>query len=555
MTPPVTAADTRLLEGLPIPAAIVVRREGALPAIIQRNAAYRALAARPVADGQSLLELPVVRAALAQVLGGKAVERAFEAAEDDELSGRHFSIKLARLPDVADGVPACLLSVVDRTAEKRNERNLRTEMLRDSLTGLPNRVAFSEAIEAALDGRAAHAVLVVDVNRFSRINESMGALTGDELLITFARRLLSGLRSGDLLARTGGNEFGVLLQAPGGLADALAAADRIGAALAAPFRMSEMEIRVDCAVGCALVEAGGEGDPETLFRNAQFACKQAKLAGEPQVYEPREASAARRRFSLETDLRRALDRDELTLAFQPLIELSSSRVAGFEALARWHHPVRGPIPPAEFIQVAEESGLILHLGRWALDAAARTATAWDRQVGRELPLYVSVNVSPIQIARDNVAAAVSDAMRASGLSGRRMSFELTENAIVREPARAAKVLNALKGLNASVAMDDFGTGYSSLAYLQRLPIDVLKIDRSFISGMLDDEDSVSIVRAVLGLAEALGMQTTAEGIESAELAARLNALGCTYGQGFYHARPLSATAALDYWLDRNAPAS
>ena len=471
--------------------------------------------------------------------------------EGDGVGRRFLKLKLAPLTPDSGGVRRCLLSVVDRTVQVQAENNLRAEMLRDSLTGLPNRLAFTDFVERAGEGSARdleHAVLIVDMLRFSRINESMGSLAGDELLITFARRLISALRAGDLLARTGGNEFGVLVSLRRGVADALAAAERIQDVMAAPFRLSEMEIRVECAIGISLMHKGQ--DPEELFRNAQFAVKQAKAAGKPQVYEPKEASAARRRFSIETELRRALDKDQLKLFYQPLIDLKSGAVAGFEALARWTHDDRGEISPSEFIPVAEESGLILTLGRWAMDRAAATLAEWDREIGTTLPVYVGVNLSAIQVARDDIADVVQSALNSSGLDGSRLTLELTESSIVQDPARAQRVFEALKALDATVAMDDFGTGYSSLAYLQRLPIDVLKIDRSFVTGMMVDPDSVAIVRAVLSLADALGMSTTAEGIETVELATTLATLGCASGQGYYFARPLEPDAALEYWKAR-----
>jgi diguanylate cyclase (GGDEF)-like protein len=474
-----------------------------------------------------------------------------EIAEGEGLARRFLTLKLSPLSPGEGGTPRCLLSVVDRTVEVRAENNLRAEMLRDSLTGLPNRLAFGEAIERAgekMSRDVDHAVLIVDMLRFSRINESMGGLAGDELLITFARRLVLALRSGDVLARTGGNEFGVLVSLRRGVEDAMKAAERVQQVMAAPFKLSELEIRVECAVGVALMQAGQ--DPEELFRNAQFAVKQAKAAGRPQVYEPKQATEARRRFSIETELRRALDKDELKLFYQPLINLKTGEVAGFEALARWHHDDRGEISPTEFIPVAEESGLILQLGRWAMDQAATTLARWDRETGEKLPLYVGVNLSAIQVARDDIAAVVSSALNSSGLTGDRLTLELTESSIVQDPVRATRVFDALKALDATVAMDDFGTGYSSLAYLQRLPIDVLKIDKSFVSGMMVDPDAVAIVRAVLSLAEALGMSTTAEGIETVELATTLATLGCASGQGYYFAKPLEADAALEYWKSR-----
>ena len=474
-----------------------------------------------------------------------------EFSEGEGINKRFLRIKVSPLSAAGPDQPRCLMSVVDRTVEVRAENNLRAEMLRDSLTGLPNRLAFSEAIETAGDkvGRdLEHAVLIVDMLRFSRINESMGSLAGDELLITFARRLILALRAGDVLARTGGNEFGILVSLRRGVEDALKAAERIQDVMTAPFKLSELEIRVECAIGVALMHAGQ--DSEELFRNAQFAVKQAKAAGRPQVYEPKQATEARRRFSIETELRRALDKDQLELFYQPLINLKNGEVAGFEALARWTHEDRGEISPTEFIPVAEESGLILQLGRWAMDRATQTLADWDKRSGEELPFYMSVNLSAIQIARDDVAGLVESALRSSGVAGTRLSLELTESAIVQDPVRATRVFDALKSLDASLAMDDFGTGYSSLAYLQRLPIDVLKIDKSFVCGMMVDPDAVAIVRAVLGLAEALGMSTTAEGIETVELATTLATLGCASGQGFYFARPLEAHKALEYWKSR-----
>ena len=476
--------------------------------------------------------------------------------EIDYVSGegpqkKFLKLKLAPLTTDSIGEPRCLLSVVDRTVEVQAENNLRAEMLRDSLTGLPNRLSFTETIESRGTGTgrdADYAVLVIDMLRFSRINESMGSLAGDELLITFARRLISALRGGDILARTGGNEFGILVGLKRGVVDALAAAARIQQVMSTPFKLSEMEIRIECAIGVALMQPGQE--PEELFRNAQFAVKQAKAAGKPQVYEPKEASAARRRFSIETELRRALDRDQLKLFYQPLIDLKSGAVAGFEALARWNHEDRGEISPSEFIPVAEESGLILQLGRWAMDKAAMTLAEWDQAAGKKLPLYVGVNLSAIQVARDDIAEVVSSALRSSGLTGDRLTLELTESSIVQDPGRATRVFEALKALDTTVAMDDFGTGYSSLAYLQRLPIDILKIDKSFVSGMMRDPDAVAIVRAVLSLADALGMSTTAEGIETVELATTLATLGCASGQGYYFAKPLEADAALEHWKSR-----
>jgi diguanylate cyclase (GGDEF)-like protein len=549
------ADDSALLDALPIAAGVFGLRDGKLwvHALNQRFFELAGCNADPDAFAEMFKHY-------AESTSGTFVEAyltdpsqapdELDLAEGEGPQRRFLKLKLAPLDADSKGEPRCLLSVVDRTVEVQAENNLRAEMLRDSLTGLPNRLSFTETVEArGADPRELdHAVLVVDMLRFSRINESMGSLAGDELLITFARRLMSALRGGDILARTGGNEFGVLVGLKRGVEDALAAAERIQQVMATPFKLSELEIRIECAIGVALMHVGQ--DAEELFRNAQFAVKQAKAAGKPQVYEPKEASAARRRFSIETELRRALDKDQLKLFYQPLINLKSGEVAGFEALARWQHDDRGEISPSEFIPVAEESGLILQLGRWAMDKAAQTLANWDHQAGEKLPLYVGVNLSAIQVARDNIAEVVASALKSSGLAGNRLTLELTESSIVQDPGRATRVFEALKALDATVAMDDFGTGYSSLAYLQRLPIDVLKIDKSFVTGMMRDPDAVAIVRAVLSLADALGMSTTAEGIETVELATTLATLGCASGQGFYFAKPLEAEAALEYWRSR-----
>ncbi|MDX3884854.1 putative bifunctional diguanylate cyclase/phosphodiesterase [Edaphosphingomonas fennica] len=546
------------LNALPIAAAIVTQKpDGAIELLA--NERFEMLDSLsgiiPIRPGAAapLIEREPLKRALQTFLAGDKRGHEFGWQDGDGVGGRHFVVRLGRLSAYDDGTRRCVLSLIDRTAEVENERSLRAEMTHDSLTGLPNRVAFGEALDAVLacDDPVGHAVLIVDLTRFSRINESMGSIAGDELIITVARRMVASLRAGDMLARIGGDEFAILLTLTDGPGDALHAARRIQATMTAPFRISDLEIRIDCAIGCALVSDRAAG-AEDLVRNAQFALKRAKASGRVEVYQPGEVSKARHRFSLETELRRAIDSDSLTLAFQPLINLQTNRVAGFEALARWEHEALGLISPTEFIPVAEESGLIVPLGRWAFETALSTLAQWDATQGEAVPIHIGVNVSAIQLARDDVSSAVEGALRRAGITGERLTLELTESSIVQDPERATRTLQGLKELDAKIAMDDFGTGYSSLAYLQRLPIDILKIDRSFVTGMLGDRDSVAIVRAVLGLADALGMDTTAEGVETFELAQTLAALGCSCGQGFYFARPLAADEALAYWRSRNA---
>jgi diguanylate cyclase (GGDEF)-like protein len=553
------AVRQRYLDALPIAAAILTLSDE--PYVECANEQFRFITQWDERLGERRIsEMPLLRAGpigtrLAVFIKGNDQAAQFDTADGRSIGGRHFTVRFARLTLMPGQPLRCLVSLIDKTAQIETEASLRSEMLRDSLTGLPNRSAFNEKVEAVLEDPSfrpgGYAVLAVDMTRFSRVNECMGAMAGDELLITFARRLVSALRPSDVLARTSGDEFGILMRLDRGPTDALRAAERIKAVLTLPFRLSELEIRVDCAIGCALLNQGTASADE-VFRNAQFALKNAKALGTTQIYEPVQAEAVRRRFSMETELRVAIETDRLTLAYQPLIELKTGQIAGFEALARWTDDEGRVISPTEFIPVAEESGLIVQLGRWALAAATRTLADWDRQAGRELPIGVSVNMSPIQISRDDVAAAVSAALGASGIAGERLTVELTEGAIIQDPEAAAKALNALKRLDARVAMDDFGTGYTSLASMQLLPIDALKIDRRFIAAMMDDGDSAAIVHAILSLAKALGMETTAEGIDSAELAHGLAELGCTYGQGFYFAEALPADAALAYWRERNA---
>jgi diguanylate cyclase (GGDEF)-like protein len=552
------AARQTYLDALPIAAAIISALPDE-PLLDAANELFRSIAEWDERLGERRLnQIPMLRtgplaARLATFLKSNDPAHQFETSDGRPIGGRHFTVRFARLKAMPGQPKRCLISLIDKTAQVETEKSLRSEMLRDTLTGLPNRFAFNERVDAVLADpnfiEGGYAVLAVDMTRFSRVNECMGALAGDELIITFARRLVSALRPTDMLARTSGDEFGILLRLDRGLADATRAAERIKAVLTLPFRLSELEIRVDCAIGCAILNQGVTSADEVL-RNAQFALKRAKKTGSTQIYEPIQAQAVRRRFSMETELRCAIEAEGLSLAFQPLVQLESGKVAGFEALARWEHE-GSPISPSEFIPVAEESGLIVQLGRWALETAMNTLRDWDHETGTLLPLNISVNLSPIQISRDDVAAAVSGALASSGIAGRRLTLELTEGAIIHDPDRVAKALNALKKFDVRIAMDDFGTGFTSLASLQKLPIDILKIDQSFVSHMLADGDSTAIVRAILSLARALGMETTAEGIDSDDLAEMLTELGCTYGQGYHFSEPLNASEALAYWLSRS----
>jgi diguanylate cyclase (GGDEF)-like protein len=537
------------LELLPIPAVMVTIADATFR-FEEVNTPFRLAGLGTSAD----------RSPLAQLLGGRV--RSFLASSRDSeqfpwqvgeaVDCRHYRVMLAR-SRLEPGF-RCLVTLVDQTSEVRTEHSLRREMLTDSLTGLPNRAGFSDRLEELIEGEAAPkegcAVLVVDLDRFSRVNACLGSLAGDELLITVARRLKGSLRARDTLARIGGDEFAILLTLDEGREEANRAAMRIQATLATPFRLSDLEFRVACSIGVAF-SSDEERDAEALIRHAQFAVNRAKVSGAAEVYQRQAFVIAREQFAIETALRRAIDDEALTLQFQPIIDLATGQVTSFEALARWTDEAGTVHSPADFIPVAEESGLIVPLGRWAIAHAAWTLADWDKRAGGDCGVRVAVNISAIQIQRDTIAPVVEQALAASGLSGDRFTFELTESAVITDPDRVAATLHALRALGATLAMDDFGTGYSNLGHLQKLPIDVLKIDQSFITDMLTDRDKVAIVRAILSLAQTLGMRTTAEGIESNELGQTLAALGCTKGQGYAYSRPLDPDAAFAYLAERN----
>jgi diguanylate cyclase (GGDEF)-like protein len=534
------------IDALPVPAALIRPMARGNFRLHASNAAFDRLSLSPAG-----VDAPI------ELL--RAIERASQYPDESQEfscqlgegpAARDLRGSIGPLPTESGDDGLFLLTLIDRTQEMMTERNLRRELVSDSLTGLPNRAGFEELVEqrARVEGPGAdHAILLLDLARFSRINEHIGPMAGDELIITVARRLKSSLRSGDILARTGGDEFAISSRVAGGRADVREMARRIRGCFDHPFRIGELKVSVDCALGCA-IQPAADTDVADQIRHAQIALKRAKQTDRIEIYEPEAAMLSDNRFGLETELRNAIEEDRLHLAFQPLIELASGRVAGFEALARWDNSSGHSVSPTEFIPIAEDSGLIVPLGQWAIGKAAAVLAEWDQQNGGVIvDAYFSVNVSAIQLVRDDVAAVVRQALETHKIGGERLMIELTESAIIGDPDLALSVLSELKALDARVAMDDFGTGYSNLAYLQRLPIDVLKIDRSFVEHMVEDRDKVAIVRTIQSLAEVLGMKTTAEGVETADQARLLSALGCDFGQGFLFARPMDGVAALDYW--------
>ncbi|MDR6787643.1 diguanylate cyclase (GGDEF)-like protein [Sphingomonas sp. BE138] len=528
------------LELVPIPLALVV----VVPGESRIEMHNRAFARARLTDEPQIM--PLVEAFLAS--GSMTEERDWQTGATVER--RHYRVNLSRL--LHRGRPSCIVSFVDQTAEVRTEETLRREMATDSLTGLPNRSGFTDALEASIAAATpCWAVLMIDLERFSRFNACLGSLVGDELLITVARRIKGALRHSDTLARTGGDEFGVLLSIDADREEVDQVARRIRDALATPFRLGDYELRVSCAIGIAFGDAE-VADPEDVIRHAQVAMKKSKATKNAESYQTRALDSARAEFAMETALRRAIEGERLNLVYQPICDLATGRVNGFEALARWTDEYGVRHEPSRFIPVAEESGLIVPLGRWALDRAVRTLAEWDERAGGFCGVTVAVNLSPIQLQRDSIPGIVQRALHDSGVAGERLKLEITESALIADPDRIARVLTGLKKLGVTIAMDDFGTGFSNLASLQKLPIDVLKIDRSFVTGLLTDRDKVAIVRAILGLSQALGMATVAEGIEANEVGQTLAALGCTFGQGYAYARPLDPEDAYAFLRERNA---
>ncbi len=418
----------------------------------------------------------------------------------------------------------------------------------DALTGMPNRVLFMDQLGRALErtkyvSNYQFAVFFLDLDRFKLVNDSLGHLIGDQLLIAAARRLKSCLHSGDIVARLGGDEFAILLQEIKHASDATNVAERIQNALSQPFNLNGQEVFSTVSIGIALSETGYE-HPEDLLRDADTAMYRAKALGKArcEMFDTEMRDRAVARLQLETDLRRALERREFRVYYQAITSISTGRISGFEALLRWQHPLRGLISPEEFISIAEENGLIVPIGQWVLLQACNQMKQWHEVFGNR-SLAISVNFSNKQFIQPGLVGQIREVLEETGLEPDSLNLELTESLVMENAESSIALLQQLRELDVRVGIDDFGTGYSSLNYLHRFPIDVLKIDRSFVNQMGVDEENSEIVRTIIHLAHNLGADVIAEGVETQEQLEQLKSFGCEYAQGFYFSTPVDAQSA------------
>jgi diguanylate cyclase (GGDEF)-like protein/PAS domain S-box-containing protein len=524
------------------------------------------------ADGSIVFESPAVE----RVLGYRPEDRVGKPAlefvdEQDRRRLERIFLMVARKPNAeastelrarhADGSWRSLEAVVknllddpavcgivanyrDITAHKALEDELRLRAFQDTLTGQANRGLFVDRLEHSLvRGRRTKerlAIFFLDLDDFKTINDSLGHNEGDQLLVAAAERLRGSLRAGDTLARMGGDEFAVLIEDTATLGTPEEIAQRLLDTLQAPFQLAGLELFVHASVGVAVVR-GRRTSAEDLLRNADAAMYMAKSRGKNRVvlFEPGMHRAALARLALKGDLERALERQEFVLHYQPIVDIATGRMHGVEALLRWPNPGRRLILPGEFVPLAEETGLIVPLGEWVLETACRQARRWDDEAPGAA-LSVNVNVSGRQVAEPRFVEVVAEALRRSAVRPDRLVLEFTENVLIEDSAQSATTLAQLKGLGVRLAIDDFGTGFSSLGYLRRFPIDVLKIDGSFVASLSGGHEQRAVVNAILRLGETLHLETVAEGIEEAGQVADLRAMGATFGQGHFFARPVPA---------------
>jgi diguanylate cyclase (GGDEF)-like protein/PAS domain S-box-containing protein len=493
-----------------------------------------------------VLRVMGVRGSLAVTIDGK--QRPFGVLDVHSAEPNRFT------PQDVHFVQASANVLADAFERHAANEALRHRVLHDPLTGLPNRLSFVDVLGAALSRSAVSGspvgVLFLDLDNFKLINDSLGHHAGDELLRAVAPRLRSHLRPGDIVARFGGDEFGILVDRLADEAEAMAIAKRIAGAFAEPYPMDGVDHFVTGSVGIAVAHPSAREpvEAEMLIRDADAAMYRAKERGRArcELFDAEMRAGALQRLEVERELRLALEREELEVHYQPMVALRSGEIVGLEALVRWRHPARGLLDPGQFVEIAEDSGLIEPIGRWVQENACRDALGWHQLRPDERPLDVSVNLSARQVTSPDLAESIGEILAATGLDPVHLRLEITESALVEESALAMGSLEALSDLGVGLVLDDFGTGYSSLAYLNRFPFDGLKIDRSFVEALGVEQERTAIVQAIIGMARALSLDVIAEGVENEAQLSELSRLGCDYAQGhlFSRALPAEGIAAL-----------
>ena len=464
-------------------------------------------------------------------------------------SGEIIDVEISSHALELEGRKARLVVANDVTDRLRAQQKLWHAAFYDALTGLPNRALFMERLgqaQARAKGRAGEgfAVLFLDLDRFKVVNDSMGHRAGDQLLVAIARRLDRIRRAGDTVARLGGDEFAFLIEGAGEANEAGRVANRVHRELSQPFEVHGQEVFTSASIGIAL-SGSNDHRPEDLLRDADTAMYRAKSQGNAKhaIFDITMHDRAVAVLQLENDLRRAIDRQELRVEYQPIVQLGTSRVVGFEALARWQHQKRGMVPPTEFIPMAEETGIISALGRWVLEEACRQVRAMHVLYPKGPLPSLSVNISGRQILQPDLVEQVAEVLETTGLDPRLLRLELTESVLVENEAAASRCLIGLRQLGLKLVIDDFGTGYSSLSYLHRMPIDTIKIDASFVRTMAVDEKNRRIVETILSLGKNLGVEVVAEGVETQAQADALQRLGCSFVQGYLYSPSVDARSA------------